>query len=71
MIVVCIGSRRESEEIFEKISQIDQVNKMSTEQMRECMTKNQSNIRKVRVHETIKRRTWNGNFVVIVLFWND
>ena len=72
MVVVCIANRRESEELFEKISRIDQVKKMSSEQMQECMKNNQENIRKVRVGGNLERRMWNCGFVVVVvLFRND
>lgn len=47
MVVVCIASRGESEELFERISQIEHVKKMSVEEMQECMKKNEENIRKV------------------------
>ena len=48
IVVVSIASRSESEELFEKISQIEHVKKISAEQMKESMKKNEQNIRKVR-----------------------
>jgi hypothetical protein len=48
MVVVSINNRSQSEELFEKISKIENVTKMTNEQMQECMNKNFDNIRKVR-----------------------
>ena len=48
MVVVSIDNRSQSEELFEKISKIENITKMTNEQMQQCMTKNFDNIQKVR-----------------------
>ncbi len=48
MIVVSIDNQSQSEELFEKISKIENITKMTNEQMQQCMTKNFDNIQKVR-----------------------
>jgi hypothetical protein len=48
MIVVSIYDRLQSEELFEKISKIENITPMTNEQMQQCMKKNLDNIRKVK-----------------------
>jgi hypothetical protein len=48
MIVVSIDNQSRSEELFEKISHIENVTKMTNEQMEQCMKKNIDHIRKVK-----------------------
>jgi hypothetical protein len=48
MVVVSIDNQSQSEELFEKISKIENITKMTNEQMQQCMTKNFDNIQKVR-----------------------
>lgn len=48
IVVVSILDRLNSEDLFERISQIENVRKMTEEQMQECMRKNWDNIRRVR-----------------------
>jgi hypothetical protein len=56
MVVVSIDNRSQSEELFEKISQIENVKKMSNEQMQQCMNNNFDNIRKVRKKKNLKEK---------------
>ena len=49
IVVVSILDRSQSEELFEKISQIENIKKMTNEQMQQCMTNNFENIRRVRI----------------------
>ncbi|CAF0721108.1 unnamed protein product [Adineta steineri] len=46
VIVISVHDRLQSEELFEKINQIENVTKMTKEQMQQCMTKNIDNIRR-------------------------
>jgi hypothetical protein len=48
MIVVSIYDRLQSEELFEKISKIENITQMTNEQMQQCMKNNFDNIRKVK-----------------------
>lgn len=48
MVVISIGNQSESEELFQKISKIENITKMTNEQIQECMNKNFDSIRKVR-----------------------
>ena len=48
ILVVTIDEQSQSEELFKKISEIDNVTTMTNEQMQQCMNNNFDNIQRVR-----------------------